>query len=476
MSETTKKALEKFQNNLGYCFNAIAKAPYKASLKIKPNVALLTGPLWSNLVENAKYNILIDGNSLETLTFNEKTGSLNKDSVLVDSVSGEYKIENRYVLKNCNTANLFDYQTRSIKYQMSEKNYQISGAISRNGSVDEYGKNYNFRITAGSNSSLMINGNTVGTLSIIRNFASSMFNGVDVGFVVIKIQAYYDGGGSNVAQLWWDYGKSEDWANCNTHKNNGGPIYSLYLAFKENLAGYTGMRLIPIKGYLGISESTYTENISKVFDAFQNNAKYIQCTIGSGEDSKWSGYFITIEKSARKRNAGETVDLNIENDLRFNSFSYLDINMLKDKSVFTNLISNNNLTNPNGEIDLPAITTSDVKTKTINVSDGIKTTLESALDNFNSIVENRNTTINGQQNTYATDRILSNQDYDILEYSIVSTSSTTPLIAITNQLNKTSGSTVKASFWTEGHHNFNTVGTKQYVIAWIDNDSEITLS
>lgn len=476
LSETTKKALEKFQNNLGYCFNAIAKAPYKASLKIKPNVALLTGPLWSNLVENAKYNILIDGNSLETLTFNEKTGSLNKDSVLVDSVSGEYKIENRYVLKDCNTANLFDYQTRSIKYQMSEKNYQISGAISRNGSVDEYGKNYNFRITAGSNSSLMINGNTVGTLSIIRNFASSMFNGVDVGFVVIKIQAYYDGGGSNVAQLWWDYGKSEDWANCNTHKNNGGPIYSLYLAFKENLAGYTGMRLIPIKGYLGISESTYTENISKVFDAFQNNAKYIQCTIGSGEDSKWSGYFITIEKSARKRNAGETVDLNIENDLRFNSFSYLGINMLKDKSVFTNLISNNNLTNPNGEIDLPAITTSDVKTKTINVSDGIKTTLESALDNFNSIVENRNTTINGQQNTYATDRILSNQDYDILEYSIVSTSSTTPLIAITNQLNKTSGSTVKASFWTEGHHNFNTVGTKQYVIAWIDNDSEITLS
>lgn len=475
LSETTKKALEKFQNNLGYCFNAIAKATYKASLRIKPNVALLTGPLWSNLVENAEYNIFIDGDSSETLSFDGKTGFLNKDSVLIDNISGEYKIENRYVLKDCNTANLFDYKTRSIKYQMSEKNYQISGAISRNGFVDEYGKNYNFRITAGSNSAVMINGNTTGTLSIIRSFASEMFNGVDVGFVVIKIQAYYDGGGSNFAQLWWDYGKSEDWANCKTKKDKGGPIYSLYLAFKENLSGYTGMRLVPIKGCLGMDESTFTRDITTVFNKFQENTKNIQCTIGSGEDSKWSGYFITIEKSARKRNTGETVDLNIENDLRFNNFSYLGINMLKDKSVFTNLVSNNNLTNSNGEIDLLPIVVSDVKSKVINVSDGIKTTLESALNNFNLIVENRNTTVNGQQNAYVTDGILSNQDYDILEYSITSTS-TTPLIAITNQLNKTSGSTVKASFWTEGHHIFSTVGTKQYVIAWIDNDSEITLS
>lgn len=117
LSDSTKRKLESFQNKLDYCFTAAAKTSYSASFVYKPNTKLLTGPLWANLVENAKYKTFINGVSNEIITFNKTTGNSNKESISVNNISGEYKQESRYILKDITPANLFNYENRSLEYQ-----------------------------------------------------------------------------------------------------------------------------------------------------------------------------------------------------------------------------------------------------------------------------------------------------------------------------------------------------------------------
>ena len=475
LSDSTKRKLESFQKGKDYCFNASAKTTYSASMSFKPNVRLLTGPLWSNLVENAKYRMFINGASQETLTFDNTTGNTNKESIVIDKIEGEYKQESHYILKDIIPANLFNYENRKLKYQSNGEEWEIDGSIAYSASANS-SCNYNMRfITTDGIYDAPAAGNTHGTIANICSYVSKMFTKCDVALVKIQIYAasYKKIRGANI---WWIDGKN--WYNRNTGKEPGW-WGALYLAFKDTLSNKTVMRLVPVKlngeyGYYGgISE----DNATGAYEAFKKIAENIQCTVGGGSDTEWSGNFITVEKSSRKNNSPETVDLNIQNELQFNGFNYLGIDMLKDKSAFTSLISANNLNNPNGEIDIPLISSENIKTKNISVSDDIKESLSSALNSFNGKVESQNTKIRAQINTYQLDSILSENKSEIFNYSKISSDNNSVTNIVVSQLNGTCGSTEDAWFRSEGWKSSGeTIATRKYVISKIDVDNEMELS
>lgn len=124
--------------------------------------------------------------------------------------------------------------------------------------------------------------------------------------------------------------------------------------------------------------------------------------------------------------------------------------MLKDKSAFTKLIYANNLINPNGDIDLPLLSTTDTKTKNIIISDNIKNALSSALDAFNEKVESQNKDIIGQISLYLADPILAENKSGVYNYNSISSGNSGITNAIISQLNGSHGETKEAQFRSEG--------------------------